>query len=174
MSEPDEPTLSPARLKHLEMIQAVIARLGNDSFLVKGWAVTVSGVFLGLAVSASKPGLALVSLAPTLLFWVLDSYYLRSERLFRAFYERARTAGAGYLLLGMDGTSAAFVQTLTASEQKRLSWSKTFWRPTLRWLYLALALAAVLVFAFAPDDDGAASDAGQRCPHSFCHVSHHR
>jgi len=34
------------------MVQAVITRLGNDSFLVKGWAVTVNGVFLGFAVSS--------------------------------------------------------------------------------------------------------------------------
>lgn len=32
------------RIKHLDMLQAVIGRLGNDSFLVKGWAVTVAGV----------------------------------------------------------------------------------------------------------------------------------
>src|SRR4051794_12627940 len=93
---------SPDRVKHLELIQAVISRLANHSFLVKGWAVTLAGIFFGLAVSSSNPGLALVSLAPTILFWGLDTYYLRSERLFRALYERARTASAEYEPFAMD------------------------------------------------------------------------
>src|SRR3954454_19499271 len=142
---------SSDRVKHLEMIQGVISRLGNDSFLIKGWAVTLAGVFFGLAVSSSKPALALVSLAPTSLFWGLDTYYLRSERLFRALYERARTASTGYVPFAMDATGPGFVSSLATDEQKRLGWWCTFWRPTLRWLYLALALAAVLVFLLGPE-----------------------
>ncbi len=34
----------------MEMLQAVIGRLGNDSFLIKGRAVTVAAAFLGSAV----------------------------------------------------------------------------------------------------------------------------
>lgn len=44
------------------MIQAAIGRLGNDSFLVKGWAVTVAGVFFGFAVNGSTSALAFASL----------------------------------------------------------------------------------------------------------------
>lgn len=33
-----------ARIKHLELIQAVIGRLGINGFLMKGWALTVAGV----------------------------------------------------------------------------------------------------------------------------------
>ena len=174
MAGSDEPQLSAERLKHLELIQAVISRLGNDSFLVKGWAVTVCGVFLGLAVSSSTPELALVSLAPTLLFWMLDSYYLRSERLFRVFYERARTAGPGYVLLGMDGTSDDFVKSLDVDERKRLGRWKTLWRPTLFWLYLALAGAAALVFALGPDGESKNSDCEKRGTHALRHIAHHR
>jgi hypothetical protein len=32
-------------LKHLEFVQAVITRLANNSFLMKGWALTVAGAF---------------------------------------------------------------------------------------------------------------------------------
>lgn len=142
--------LSDQQVKHLEMIQAVITRLGNDSFLVKGWAITVNGVFLGFAVNSGQPDLALVSLAPTLLFWSLDTYYLRSERLFRIFYERARQGGSSYVPFVMDGTGPAFVASLSAGREKDASsfW-KTAWRPTLRWLYLGLIVAATLVFFLA-------------------------
>src|SRR5713226_9509943 len=83
------------RIKHLEMIQGVISRLGNDSFLIKGWAVTVAAAFLGFAVSQHKWQLALASVGPTLLFWFLDSTYLRNERLFRDLFNRVRKGTDG-------------------------------------------------------------------------------
>jgi hypothetical protein len=76
-----------ARIRHLELVQGVISRLGTNSFLVKGWAITVSGAFLGFAITEKKWGLALISLVPTALFWGLDAYYLRAERLFRALHD---------------------------------------------------------------------------------------
>lgn len=30
---------SDARIKHLDMVQAVVARLGGNGFVVKGWAI---------------------------------------------------------------------------------------------------------------------------------------
>ena len=35
------------KMKHLEMIQGVISRMANNSFMLKGWAVTlVAGIFV--------------------------------------------------------------------------------------------------------------------------------
>jgi hypothetical protein len=87
-------SIEPNRIKHLELIQGVIGRLGNDSFLVKGWAVTVAGALIGFGVDRDKPGLALVALVSTLLLWLLDGYYLRSERLFRRLYDAVRSKDA--------------------------------------------------------------------------------
>ena len=150
------PQFSETHVKHLEMIQAVITRLGNDSFLVKGWAVTVSGVFLGLAINGSRPALALIGLVPTLMFWSLDTYYLRSERLFRVFYDHARRQAPGYSSFAMDGTGPAFISSLSEVDRDKASWWKTAWRPTLRWLYLALLLAGcvtALVIASGSDNE---------------------
>ncbi|MFI7504804.1 hypothetical protein ACIBVL_41305 [Streptomyces sp. NPDC049687] len=81
-------------IKHLEFIQAVVARLGNGSFLIKGWTMTVGGVFFGVLVNRLSWQLAAAGLIPVLGFWLLDSYYLRQERLFRKLYDdvRARTS----------------------------------------------------------------------------------
>lgn len=133
------------RVKHLEMVQAVIARLGNDSFLVKGWAVTVTTVLLGLAVNGKKPALALVAFLPVAIFWILDTYYLQAERRFRRFYEHIRRGSADVQAFKMDGTGPAFLRTLSKEERKDVSWLRTAFRPTVIWLYLGLALAAVLV-----------------------------
>lgn len=42
----DYESFEDRRIKHLELIQAVVGRLGNDGFLMKGWALTVAGAFL--------------------------------------------------------------------------------------------------------------------------------
>ncbi len=78
------------RRKHLEFIQGVVARLAQNSFLIKGWATTVfTGVFLLLLKSdlCSVRQVA-VLLAPTLVFWLLDGYYLAQERRFRDHFTR--------------------------------------------------------------------------------------
>src|SRR4051812_11241604 len=37
------------RIKHMEMIQAAIARHGSNWFVVKGWAITVTTALVGIA-----------------------------------------------------------------------------------------------------------------------------
>jgi hypothetical protein len=37
-----------AKLKHLEFIQNTISRMAHNSFLLKGWAITMLGALLGL------------------------------------------------------------------------------------------------------------------------------
>ena len=65
------------RVKHLEFIQAVIARLANNSFAYKGWVVVlVAGVFVVTGGSVN----VLIAVLPLLAFWGLDGYYLRQER----------------------------------------------------------------------------------------------
>ncbi|MFC9795312.1 hypothetical protein ACFVJI_21970 [Streptomyces sp. NPDC127584] len=101
MSQP-QPTITDHQVKHLEMIQAIVTRLGNGSFLIKGWTMTLAGVFLGFAANRSSwrtAGLASLSI---LGFWLLDAYYLRQERIFRALYEAARQPGTSVELFSMD------------------------------------------------------------------------
>jgi hypothetical protein len=125
------------------MVQAVITRLGNDSFLIKGWAV--NGVFLGFAVSSKEAWLAAVAILPALLFWALDTYYLRSERLFRVFYERVRVGADAIEPFWMNGTADEFVKTLDGEDAEKASYWKTARRPTLAWLYCGLVAAVLLV-----------------------------
>ena len=75
------------KIRHLEMIQAVITRMAANSFMLKGWAVTlVAGVFV-LSSKDSNPLYFLIAYIPIILFWFLDSYYLQLERKFRIFYK---------------------------------------------------------------------------------------
>jgi hypothetical protein len=103
----------------LEFIQAIISRLAGNSFLLKGWAVTLAAALLGFAAQSRRPLLGAVALLPALAFWGLDAYYLRHERIFRALYERsaARPAASRSLSLRTDavcGAVASWPRTLLA------------------------------------------------------------
>lgn len=76
--------------KHLEFAQGVINRMGQNSFLIKGWTVTLVSALFALAAKDSNQKFVIVAYFPTVVFWLLDSYYLYQERLFRKLYEHVR------------------------------------------------------------------------------------
>ena len=78
------------KMKHLEFVQGVITRMSNNSFMLKGWAVTlVAGIFV-LAGKETDKQYFLVAYIPIIIFWLLDSYYLLQERLYRSLYDAVR------------------------------------------------------------------------------------
>lgn len=78
------------KIRYLEMIQGIINRMASNSFMLKGWAVTLVSGMTVLIGEDSSMGYLLVILLPVIVFWGLDSYYLRQERLYRSLYEKAR------------------------------------------------------------------------------------
>ena len=76
--------------KHLEFIQGVINRMGQNSFLIKGWAVTLVSALFALAAKDANQKFVIIAYFPTVIFWLLDSYYLYQERLFRKVYDHVR------------------------------------------------------------------------------------
>ncbi len=77
-----------AKLKHLEFIQTTINRMANNSFLLKGWTITVVGGLLAFGLKDLDCRYIMVSLSVLFFFWILDGYYLYQEKLFRDLYER--------------------------------------------------------------------------------------
>ena len=76
--------------KHLEFTQLVINRMGQNSFLIKGWTVTIVSALFALAAKDANQKFIAISYFPSIVFWILDSYYLYQERLFRKVYDFAR------------------------------------------------------------------------------------
>lgn len=83
-------TADEHRIKHLEFIQSVITRMAHNSFLLKGWSVTLVAAIFALAAKDANEAFALLAFFPGLAFWGLDAYYLRQERLFRKLYDAVR------------------------------------------------------------------------------------
>jgi hypothetical protein len=148
---PEHSDLSDHQIKHLEFIQAVVARLGNNGFLIKGWAITIAGAFLAFGVNRDKWQLAAAGLAPTFLFWILDASFLRNERLFRHLFDAARRGNVEVFFMGATGPS--YVKEVekqfnegAAQENIASRWA-TFRREALLLFYGAIILGTVIVAA---------------------------
>ena len=79
-----------SKLKRLEFIQAIISRMANNSFLLRGWVVTLVVALFALEKSSSNGRFLFIANYPILIFWLLDGYFLSQERLFRALYDTVR------------------------------------------------------------------------------------
>lgn len=77
---------SPGVQAHLSITQAVIQRMASNSASCKAWCITLVSAILVVVADKGKPEFALIALIPTLLFLVLDAYYLALERGFRDSY----------------------------------------------------------------------------------------
>lgn len=84
MGSMEKDTLREFLLKEIELAQSVINRMGTHSFLIKGWAITL--VVASLLFSDISY-YHFVALLPWLMFWYLDAYFLRLERLYRKLYD---------------------------------------------------------------------------------------
>ena len=78
--------MNQEEIKHLEFIQNVITRMNTNSFQIKSWSVTILAALLAVYASTKNELFILVSLVPTIVFWLLDAYYLMQERKFRGLY----------------------------------------------------------------------------------------
>lgn len=135
MSDSSMQDTPEVRTTHLGLIQAVVTRMAQNSFLLKGWAVTLVAALFALAAADTREQIVLVGLFPALVFWGLDAYYLRQERLFRALYDFVRSAPEGSLsdrVLSMD--------TSPCGGQVK-SWFATLPSPTVAFFHGAVVAA---------------------------------
>ena len=75
------------RIKHLEMIENIIERMGSNSFQLKGWAVALVSIVGALAAKETDRKFFLLAFIPLVAFWFIDSYYLQSERKYKHLYK---------------------------------------------------------------------------------------
>jgi hypothetical protein len=130
---------SEAQIKHLEFIQLVISRQAGNSFLAKGWVITVSGALYGFSVSHLNPWIAFVGLVPAAAFWWLDGYFLRAERLFRCLYDDARKFDTKVELFSMN--------VGPYRGDARNKWIAVMFSSTLLAFYGTLVAVGLVIFA---------------------------
>ena len=80
----DNKNLKEFMLKEIDLIQDIIKRMASNSFMIKGWTITLVVATLLLKRSKFQMFIAFI---PLIAFWFLDSYFLWQERLYRKLYD---------------------------------------------------------------------------------------
>lgn len=92
--------------KEIDLIHDCIKRMANNSFMLKGWIITLYAVILGLLPEKINIWLLCGTLITiTVSFWYLDAFYLRTERIYRKMYEwvlKERSEGNRELLYNLN------------------------------------------------------------------------
>ena len=127
------------QLAHMQMVQAVITRMASNSFHIKGWSVTLVAALFALA-AADDINEYFVCLAyfPAFMFWALDAYCLRQERLFRKLYDHIRT---------QKESKTDFSMSTTTFENDVDGMWKVAWSPTLKMFHCTLTGSIIVVMA---------------------------
>ncbi len=73
---------SPSVQAHLNILQSVIQRMASNSASSKARCITLVSAILVIVAGQGNSQYALIALIPTVLFLVLDTYYLALERAF--------------------------------------------------------------------------------------------
>lgn len=153
--------MSAINEKHLEFIQGVINRHNSNSFLIKGWAITITSAIFALTGTVREPHLCFIALGPIIMFWVLDSMFLANERCFVSLYscvakgnklEVKKNQLRKKIQKGLEGDKKEFtvpkfsMNFIQFRELTRNNWWSVLTSYTIRWFYLVLTLLTLLAF----------------------------
>ncbi len=127
-----------AKLKHLEFIQNTITRMAYNSFLLKGWAITLVVAIFGLSENNIDLKIVLIATFLTLMFWALDAYFLNQERIFRGRYDEVRVKNPDEI---------DFSMRLEGKLTSQMDWFVAFTSVTLR-LYYGILLGVIVLFGY--------------------------
>jgi hypothetical protein len=127
-----------AKLKHLEFVQAAINRMANNSFLLKGWSVTLLGGLVAISLKEMDSRYVVVSFVVLGFLWLLDAYYLSHERSFVRLYDHVRLS---------ENTNTDFSMDPKAF-RTGTSWLKSAFSTTIALFYGGLLVAGFLIILF--------------------------
>lgn len=113
------------KLKHLEFVQATIARMSQKSFLIKGWSVTLAAAVIAL------DSISWWAVIPLVFLWWLDTSYFQSEKAYRQLYHEVSGKEESCIDFDMDAT------------KYKASVAALFFNKTLFFFYIALFVVVV-------------------------------
>jgi hypothetical protein len=125
-----------AKLKHLEMLQNIIARMANNSFFIKGWCITLVSALLALGSQTTNIKLIFITLLPLIMFWLLDAYFLWKERLYRSLYVAISITSEDSINFSMDTSQFA---------KKTDTWARVAISGTVILFYGTIFFAIIIV-----------------------------
>src|SRR5262249_51602155 len=134
------------KVEHLKFIQAVIVRMGTNSFLLKGWTVTLVAALFAFGAKEADRAFIVIAWVPVLVFAGLDAYFLWRGRLF------LRVPGP----VGARPDDPPAECSMHTSEFRAAeTWRRAVVSKTILWFYLPVALllgVLTVYFALSPKE----------------------
>lgn len=127
------------KIKHLELIQNIISRMANNSFVLKGWAVTLISAIFVLSDKDSNKCFFILVYFPVVMFWILDSYFLAQEKYFRDLYNEVRKK---------DESSIDFSMKLKSNKSIGDLWMSSALSPSVFIFYIVIIILLLLLNKF--------------------------
>ncbi len=131
--------MTDSKLKHLEFIQNVISRMNSNSFLLKGWTITLVSALFALAAKDANTRYVMITYVVIPTFWMLDGFFLATERRYRDLYDSVRK---------QDSEEADFAMDASEFTKGNRCWPNASLSRTLWPFYGVALLATVLVMFF--------------------------
>lgn len=94
--------MSEKKIKHLEFIHNTINRMSTNSFIVKGWTITLISALFVLAQEDSNTTYAILTYIAVPIFWYLNAFFLLQERRYRSLYDDVRLIDENSIDFSMD------------------------------------------------------------------------
>ena len=129
------------KIGHLNMIQEIITRMGNNSFFLKQWSVGIMVAIYAFAGKSSHKAV-IVTIIPLIVFWLLDSYYLMLERKFRCLYDEVRMKKEEEIDFDM---SFNFIK-VNMNDVKKYCFLKILFSKTILSFYIVCILTTLMIY----------------------------
>ena len=137
-ADPIEIADRSAVTNHINILQAAIKRMADNSAASKGWCLTLVSALLGLAGAAHVAGIATTALVPVVVFGFLDAMYLGQEKAYRDLYNSVvkKIQAGSYAPADLFDMRAPF----TAGH---------FWRALRSWSIFPVYLGLIAIYVVA-------------------------
>ena len=129
--------------KEIDLIQGCINRMANNSFLLKGWLVSVIAVIVALSPEELNKFVVVITLIMvTISFWYLDAFFLRTEKLYKKLYE--------WVLEKRNQGKKDFQYDLNPHrfDKEVESVVKVMFSKTLRWFYGVICIIIIIIVLY--------------------------
>lgn len=132
-----------SKINHLQMIQSVISRMGNNSFSIKGWTIAIMVALYALIGEEDNNNAIFIATIPILVMWLLDAYYLLLERKFRRLYDDVRKKNEDEIDFDMNFNSI----DIKMSETKKYNIFNILFSTSVFPFYVVWLLATIIMYS---------------------------
>lgn len=78
------------KIAYLGFIQAIVSRMANNAFAVKGWSISISTAIIAAGIALQSWQIITLTILPIILFVFLDSYFFIQEKNYRDLFNKKR------------------------------------------------------------------------------------